>query len=397
MSRTQAVASRPATAVGASLAMPGLDGHVERLARAVRDGTRAFPVDLDVDLRRACRDALDLGYRYALQGAYDDGEVARVAQVFVELEIGLDVVTRIIRSAHQEALAAASITSATDPTAEALARRSAQTWSRTELVIGELVAAYSAEQRRREESGQAAQIAALDAVLRDGPGDVSVFERDLGYALDGTHVSFVVRRDREGVDRAAMRRAAESHAASQGGTDLLCVDWGPSTLRCWSHVTAKGPNSQVELAPTALTIASSEAHDGLDGFRRALDEAVKTHRLVVAAGRLLGPVTRFADVSLLVLLSSDLQAARHFVDRRLGPLLTDNRNMRGLLETLEVYFEQGLSATRSAVHLDLHANTVAYRIRRVESLLGHPAEQRMFDTWAALALHGVLRARHDGS
>lgn len=388
----------------ATLALPSLDDHASRLARAVHEGTPGFVADLVGDLERACRMALDLTYRYALGdpgvdgeiGGKADAELASVARAFVELGLGLDVMTRIIRFAHQEAVAGAPGETDTEGRAGAVqdvARRSAQTWARVEAMIHALATVYTAAQRERADSGLTAKITALEAVLEGGNYDRRPVERDLGYGLDGAHVAFVVWDTGGATDRGAMRAAAERYAEHRGGRDLLCVPLGTSALRCWTHADGAAPNGAYDLAIPSAFIAAGEGHDESDGFRRSMDEAVKTRRLMTIAGRQFGPVARFADVSLLVLLSSDLPAAERFVQLRLGPLVAPDRNTRRLLETLEAFFEEGCSYTRSAARLDTHVKTIAYRIRRAETLLGHPVDQRMLDTQAALALSRWLRMR----
>ncbi|MBS1894906.1 MAG: GAF domain-containing protein [Actinobacteria bacterium] len=54
-----------------------------------------------------------------------------------------------------------------------------------------------------------------------------------------------------------------------------------------------------------------------------------------------------------------------FVDDALGPLISDNALGPAPLETLEVFFETGRSVRLTALDLDVHENTVRYRLGRV--------------------------------
>ena len=62
------------------------------------------------------------------------------------------------------------------------------------------------------------------------------------------------------------------------------------------------------------------------------------------------------------------------VDRELGPLLADARMGEELVETLRVYFDAGENMRETARRLHLANRTVAYRLQRIESLLGGPLD-----------------------
>jgi DNA-binding PucR family transcriptional regulator len=51
-----------------------------------------------------------------------------------------------------------------------------------------------------------------------------------------------------------------------------------------------------------------------------------------------------------------------------------------------------MSLARTARRLGLHQNTVIYRVKRAEELLGHPIAQRQLEIQAALRLADVRRA-----
>ena len=62
------------------------------------------------------------------------------------------------------------------------------------------------------------------------------------------------------------------------------------------------------------------------------------------------------------------------VRRELGPLLADERFGDELIETLQAYFDAGENVTAAARRLHLATRTVAYRLEKIESLLGHPLD-----------------------
>ncbi|WP_406229447.1 helix-turn-helix domain-containing protein [Nocardia sp. NBC_01009] len=78
---------------------------------------------------------------------------------------------------------------------------------------------------------------------------------------------------------------------------------------------------------------------------------------------------------------------------RLGPLLALPREERTrLLETLEHWYAAGGSAAEAGRRLYVHANTVRYRIRRVEELTGRSLgdPQAVLDLGAAVQALPVL-------
>ena len=62
------------------------------------------------------------------------------------------------------------------------------------------------------------------------------------------------------------------------------------------------------------------------------------------------------------------------IDQELGPLLADPRMAAELIETLEVYLGARQNIAEAARRLHLSTRTVAYRLERIETLLGRPLE-----------------------
>lgn len=72
--------------------------------------------------------------------------------------------------------------------------------------------------------------------------------------------------------------------------------------------------------------------------------------------------------------------------RELGGLASSEPSVARLRETLRLYLQTWGSHLRTAELLDVHQNTVAYRIRRAEELRGRPAYDRRSELEAALLL-----------
>jgi DNA-binding PucR family transcriptional regulator len=74
----------------------------------------------------------------------------------------------------------------------------------------------------------------------------------------------------------------------------------------------------------------------------------------------------------LLLATSNPAEVERFAEDTLGPLLDGTDSNADLLATLDVFFENGRSIRRAATALDVHENTIRYRLGRIEDALGLP-------------------------
>lgn len=79
--------------------------------------------------------------------------------------------------------------------------------------------------------------------------------------------------------------------------------------------------------------------------------------------------SRVAPVGLLV---DHLTDVRTWAGRALGDLMRDDEATVRLRETVQVFLDARGSSTDAAARLHVHKNTVHYRVRKAEELLGHP-------------------------
>jgi DNA-binding PucR family transcriptional regulator len=122
------------------------------------------------------------------------------------------------------------------------------------------------------------------------------------------------------------------------------------------------------------------------GFRSTHVEATHAHRIALLAESDRSQVTWYRDQELASLLTNDLERARAFALRELGGLASSEPSVARLRETLRLYLQSWGSHVRTAELLDVHQNTVAYRIRRAEELRGRPVYDRRPELEAALLL-----------
>lgn len=132
-------------------------------------------------------------------------------------------------------------------------------------------------------------------------------------------------------------------------------------------------------------LAMGTAQSGLEGFRRSHRQAQKARRVAVA-GAQNRRVTAAGDpgVAAAALLTEDLVETREWVCETLGPLASDTANDARLRETMRVFFGEGSSYKGAAERLNLHHNSVKYRVDRAVERRGRRIGDDRIDVEIAL-------------
>ena len=132
-------------------------------------------------------------------------------------------------------------------------------------------------------------------------------------------------------------------------------------------------------------LAMGTAQSGLEGFRRSHRQAQKARRVAVA-GAQNRRVTAAGDpgVAAAALLTEDLVETREWVCETLGPLASDTDNDARLRETMRVFFGEGSSYKGAAERLNLHHNSVKYRVDRAVERRGRRIGDDRIDVEIAL-------------
>jgi sugar diacid utilization regulator len=101
-----------------------------------------------------------------------------------------------------------------------------------------------------------------------------------------------------------------------------------------------------------------------DDYRHALDEALQALDAAVAAAE---PVAAIDELGPGRLLSAEIDSARgaRFARSVMAPLLEEEAGGSALIDTLRIYFECGRNIRQTAQRLDVHENTVRYRLGSV--------------------------------
>lgn len=261
-----------------------------------------------------------------------------------------------------------------------------------------LTEVYMVERERRLRGTSAMRSEQVRTILDGSPVDVRNASATLRYELDRRHVAYIVWTTGATLDApngnvlfGEMERVAANVAALMGSTDHLTVPLG-GYLACWAGFR-KAPRAEALTGNLALatsrwiSVALGETGAGVAGFRRSHEEAVLARRVHQLRSRGRQPTcVRFSDVALEVMLTHSREEARRFVAQQLGDLTAEDESVARVRDTLRVFLEENGSFQNAAARLGVHKNTVAYRIRRAEELLGHGVRERQLELEIALRL-----------
>lgn len=172
----------------------------------------------------------------------------------------------------------------------------------------------------------------------------------------------------------ALAQRLQATAVSAGAPRVVVA--GPWAGRLVA-VTARPPANlagrvweQLRAGGEEVALATGPLRRGLVGLR----ESYRTGLAALTAGRRLRGAGAFTPEELALetlLLSIDPEQAALFVAHTLGGLAPlDKPQGRVARQTIETYFEHGLSATRAAEALFIHRHTLVYRLAQIRSATG---------------------------
>lgn len=239
-----------------------------------------------------------------------------------------------------------------------------------------------------------AVVAVLEGQYAAPAGELSAA---LGYEVDRAHSGFVLHAplaDEQG--RSARPRpevlAVRLCRLIAPGIRPLVLPVGDDLVWMWVGGT---PASSLDCEEIERTIEEHEAFvgvgeigAGLDGFRTTHAEARDALDVARVTGR---RVARYRDVALVSVLKADPERARRLVEHELGDLDAENPAAERLRDTLRTLLASNLNQREAARRLDAHPHTIAYRLSRLEKILGHPVADRAHELHAALLLRDLLR------
>ena len=257
-------------------------------------------------------------------------------------------------------------------------------------ISDELVEEYGTERERMMRGAAQLRAETVRAILAREPLDEETLPGRLGYDVRRAHVAMRVSSGTSEIR--GLERAAREAAAALAPGEPLVVPSGAASLDVWVGSYQPLDTRALERyePPEGVRVAFGRPGRGLDGFRRSHREAVQAARVASLAGSGDGEVVDYAKLELVSLLACDLPRAREFVASRLGPLAAPGEPTQRLRETLRVFLAMGGRSARAAKELYVHQNTVAYRIKRAEELLGRRVTEDPVELICALTLADTL-------
>jgi hypothetical protein len=229
--------------------------------------------------------------------------------------------------------------------------------------------------------------------------DVDAATTSIRYPLRWHHVGLVMwypDPGAEGDELARLQRflrdLGEAAAAAASplfvAADQTC-GWG------WLPYRAAAPDAVARVRSFALSrpdspsLAIGSLAGGVEGFRRSHREAEDARGVAIVSERLSSStptVIAATDPGLSVVarLGGDVVGTRDWVATVLGDLATDDANDERLRETLRVFLGCGSSYKVAAEELNLHFNSVKYRVARAVERRGREIGSDRLDVELAL-------------
>lgn len=258
-----------------------------------------------------------------------------------------------------------------------------------------LLGRYEDERGRWATTSGNVASAMLQGLLRGVETSMHDFETETGYRFDQHHVGLVLwSRDQDGIIDAlvAMERISRELESGVGtGTPPLFSAIDRTTAWLWIGRGRLAEPIDREVAAVLAKFPDLGAAVGLpelgvDGFRRTHAQARDTFELALTAGPRISQVVGFGDrgIALISMLLKQPGALHRWVRDVLGPLGETSPATGRARETLGAWLDHDRNFQATAEALQVHRNTVKYRIERISADLGERLGDRRVDLELAL-------------
>jgi len=374
---------------------------------------RADDEDFRVGLRLSCESNVSAIWNGVLTGVSLDSivpppEAIAWSHELVHRGVQLPALLRAYRLGHglaERRLEETAVELEIEPEVcrRALARISRHLFAYIDAVCTDLVIDYEHERAQWIRGAAAARAELVTAIVERQPLDARAAGEKLRYDVSRRHVALIVWADpaRAGQQAGSLESEASALAAAVSGGPVLTVPIGERVLWAWTSGDrlTDDPTTTEHRMGDGVRAAIGTIRDGVAGMADSHDEARVARRVAELRAVRPGTVVGYRATDLTALLTADPVEAVRFATAQLGELLADNDGAARLRETVRVYLDENLSQVRAARRLGIHQNTVVYRVKRAEELLGHPVDQRRLQLEVALRLSEMidgLRAAADG-
>ncbi|HEY1517784.1 MAG TPA: helix-turn-helix domain-containing protein [Solirubrobacteraceae bacterium] len=263
-----------------------------------------------------------------------------------------------------------------------------------DAVCTDLVDDYEHERAQWIRGAAAARAELVTAIVERHPVEARAAGEKLRYDVTRGHVALIVWGDppRAAERVGSLEGEATALATALGGGPVLTVPIGERAVWAWTsgdHLT-DDPAAVAHRMGDGMRAAIGTRRQGLAGMADSHDEARVARRVAELRAIRPGTVVGYRTADLTALLTADPVEAVRFAESELGALLAESDAAARLRATVRVYLEENLSPARAARRLGVHQNTVVYRVKQTEELLGHAIEQRRLQLEVALRLSDMM-------
>ncbi|MBD8506882.1 helix-turn-helix domain-containing protein [Hoyosella sp. G463] len=275
---------------------------------------------------------------------------------------------------------------------------SAITW--LELSTDVLLAAYTSERATLERGATARRADTIHALLEGATIPIDTASTRLAYPLRPWHTALILWSDTDDTEALGHREQVIRHAARALDSRGRFLSLPSGARGHWAWIATDQPASTDAIAsislPAGTRIAVGSAARGSAGFRQSHRDAVAAQQIASVSTNARA-CTLYRQVEIPYLLGRDADALREFLARTLGPLAEPTEHAARLRDTVAAYIRSGGSPTDAARTLQVHKNTVRYRIEQAFTELGaaHDGDHadlglalRCIDTLGIGWLHG---------
>jgi DNA-binding PucR family transcriptional regulator len=263
-----------------------------------------------------------------------------------------------------------------------------------DAVCTDLVDDYEQERAQWIRGAAAARAELVNAIVERHSVDPRAATEKLRYDITRDHVALIVWGDPPlaGQQVGSLEREATALAAALGGGPVLTVPIGERAVWAWTSGAdlTDDPAAVEHRMGEGVRAAIGTRREGLAGMADSHDEARVARRVAELRAIRPGKVVGYRTADLTALLTADPVEAVRFAESELGELLGESDAAARLRATVRVYLEENLSPARAARRLGIHQNTVVYRVKQTEELLGHTIEQRRLQLEVALRLSDMI-------
>ncbi|MGW0632481.1 PucR family transcriptional regulator [Streptomyces sp. NPDC002758] len=267
------------------------------------------------------------------------------------------------------------------------------TFGYIDRVTEQVAVVYQRERDNWLLSQLATRAARVRELLAEKDVDLNWSEPALGYRLRQNHLGLVTWLPASADGGAGLAQLDRITTEIAGKLDCparplfvprdAVLSWAWLPLGSHSHVSWEQVSNVVERSNPSVHACAGSVGYGIEGFRSTHRQALRTQELAAAASQT-PQFTCFSTVAPIALMATNVDDMRAWVWGVLGPLAVDDESSARLRETAQIFLDSGCSYTATASAQILHKNTVQYRIRKAEEIMGHPIQKGHTDLEIAL-------------